>query len=67
MQSGGLEHGLRPVRAAGLQPAAASSSHAHFPKSGVQLRWARRLPVCVPKKERANAAKRPPPLNPTFH
>jgi len=33
MQSGGLEHGLRPVRAAGLQPAAASNSHAHFPKT----------------------------------
>jgi len=33
MQSGGLEHGLRPVRAAGLQPAAASNSHDHFPKT----------------------------------
>ncbi len=46
------------------------------PLSGVKLRWAHRLSVCVPfapaaslcsKRERANAAKRPPPLNPTFH
>ena len=44
--------GLWPVRPAGLQPAASPTQSAwrvQYTISGVQLRWAHRLQVCVPR------------------
>jgi len=45
---------LRPVRPAGFQPADSNNPRkGHI--SGVKLRWAHRLEVCVPRKRFALA------------